>query len=409
MVVVPEYYIENGFRFVKPYYHLHNTSSKGRWLNRTVVDVLSDEFKTFTDDEYINRINNGSIWVERRIKRGLDLSEISTEDLNSGKFPSTPVSDGYKQIHSDDLINLKLINGDRLFRWDHKHERPIRAASLFEGNNVIPIKIIKETKDVLVVSKPPFIPVHPVQKYYYNSLVEILRFEAIKLGKEDWNNIRPCHRLDKLTSGLCLFAKNAQSASQIQSDIQNSKVFKTYVARVKGKLPKDVVICEDSVLNIDAKKGQGGTSLKTAITEFNTIWYNKNLNESVIICKPKTGRTHQIRIHLRNLGCAIKGDPIYSDNGPRSDPTLELETIKKSTNGKVECNEELLSRLQMRQRGNVKLLQTGETCEECHTPLFKDTNGEEEIEMCLHAIKYEHFQNDWEYEDDMPKWAIQDL
>lgn len=410
MVVVPEYYIENGFRFVKPYYHLHNTSSKGRWLNRTVVDVLSDEFKTFTDTEYLNRIKDGSIWVERRMKRGLDLSDISTSNLPVGKFPPIAASEGYKQIHSDDLINLKLINGDRVFRWDHKHERPIKAASLLEGEGIMPIKIINETKDVLVVSKPPFIPVHPVQKYYYNSLVEILRFEAIKLGKDDWNDIRPCHRLDKLTSGLCLFAKNTNSASRIQSDIQNDKVHKSYVARVNGKLLKDEVTCKDPVLNIDAKKGSGGTSLKSAETDFKTIWYNEKLNESVVMCKPKTGRTHQIRIHLRNLGCPIIGDPIYSKGGPRSDPKLELETIEKSNEtGVVECNEELLSRLQMRQKGNVELLKTGIICDECKTPLFKDTNGEEDVEMCLHAIKYEHHEKEWQYEDDMPHWAIQDL
>lgn len=407
--MVPEYYIENGFRYVKPYYHLHNTSSKGRWYNRTVADVLGEEFKTFTTAEYVSRIKEGSIWVERRIKRGLDESKLSTTVLKGTKFPPTQVSEGYKQIHTDDLTDLKLIDGDRVFRWDHKHERPIRAASLFAGENVMRIKIIQETKDVVVVSKPPFIPVHPVQKYYYNSLVEIMKAEAAKFGRDDWKDLRPCHRLDKLTSGLCLFAKNTQSASQIQSDIQNDKVSKTYVARVTGKLPKDTIMCKDPVLNIDAKKGKGGTTLKTAATQFTCLYYDKELDESVIQCKPITGRTHQIRIHLRNLGCPIKGDPIYSGNGPRSDPTLELETIHKSVGGKVACSEQLLSQLQMRQQGNVELLKTGELCEECHAPLFKDDNGEQHVEMCLHAIKYEHYKNEWQYEDEMPEWAKIDV
>lgn len=407
-MVTPEYYIENGFRFVKPYYHLHNTPIKGRWVKRTVIDILADEFKTFTNDEYKRRILSGSIWLERRQKRGVEPTDCKIVESN-GVFPTCTVSDGFNLIQKEELIDLKLIDGDRLFRWDHKHERPIKAASIVEldDTQTMPIRIIEENDDLIVVSKPPFIPVHPVQKYYFNSLVEIMKYEAAnRLNKNDWNDIRPCHRLDKLTSGLCLFAKNGDSASKIQSDIQNDKVFKTYVARVTGKLPEDECICKDPVLNIDAKKGKGGVSLKGAQTNFKVLSYNEKLNESVVICKPRTGRTHQIRIHLRNLGCPIIGDPIYSGNGPRSDPTLEKETIDGSKDHKhIECNEELLESLQMKQQINVESLKTGEVCDECRTPLFHYDSGNENVVMCLHAIKYEHINKEWQYEDQMPAWA----
>ena len=97
----------------------------------------------------------------------------------------------------------------------------------------MPIEIVSETKDMIVLNKPPSIPVHPTGRYTHNSLINILRHE---MGIT--NAVHPINRIDRLTSGLVLIAKNRFAAQERSKEMQSRNISKTYLCRVRGDFPE---------------------------------------------------------------------------------------------------------------------------------------------------------------------------
>lgn len=280
-------------------------------------------------------------------------------------------------------LETKVVNGDVISHTLHRHEPPVTS---------LPIGVIHEDNDMIVIDKPAGVPVHPAGRYNYNSIVEILRAER----GFNWNPL-PCNRLDRLTSGVMFIGKHPKAAEEFGNKLKGRTVQKEYIARVKGKFPDGVVVCDQPVLKVSPMLGlsRARASGKDAKSKFRRLAYYPshkpqetkgvplhgrtpvpssdgngvsdnipsdspiaaatppptdadNEGYSIVHCLPLTGRTHQLRVHLQFLGHPISNDPIYSNRrvfGPslgKADSTGEddKEVIERlSRMGKTEVAE----------------------------------------------------------------------
>ncbi|PNJ27461.1 pseudouridylate synthase RPUSD2 isoform X2 [Pongo pygmaeus] len=188
-------------------------------------------------------------------------------------------------------------DNDFLRNTVHRHEPPVTAE---------PIRLLAENEDVVVVDKPSSIPVHPCGRFRHNTVIFIL-------GKEhQLKELHPLHRLDRLTSGVLMFAKTAAVSERIHEQVRDRQLEKEYVCRVEGEFPTEEVTCKEPILVVSYKVGvcRVDPRGKPCETVFQRLSYNGQ--SSVVRCRPLTGRTHQIRVHLQFLGHPILNDPIYN-------------------------------------------------------------------------------------------------
>ncbi|TQB69206.1 RNA pseudouridylate synthase domain containing protein 2 [Monascus purpureus] len=296
------YYFEGGLRRVKPYHYTYNTYCKERWRDRRLVDIFVSEFRDRPPEYYV----------------AIEAGQVAVDGKPAG--PETIIRNG--QVISHTL---------------HRHEPPVTG---------LPIGVIHEDDDLLVIDKPAGVPVHSAGRYHYNSIVEILRSER---GHQF--HPRPCNRLDRLTSGVMFIGKHPKAAEAMSVKLKQRTLQKEYVARVKGKFPDGVVVCDRPIMQVSPKLGLNRVRAtgKEATTKFRRLAYypphqhskdsshttqdddstgngektsgaatppalaNEDEGYSIVHCLPLTGRTHQIRVHLQFLGHPISNDPIYSN------------------------------------------------------------------------------------------------
>lgn len=179
----------------------------------------------------------------------------------------------------------------------------------------IPIEIVYEDNDIIVVNKPKGMVVHPANGNpdgtLVNAIMAICKGSLSGIGGE----IRPgiVHRLDKDTSGLLIIAKNDRAHINMSNQIKNREVKKIYIALVRGNVNE-----EEATINMpigrstkDRKKMAVRKDGKEAITHFKVL--KRYSKYTLLEVKIDTGRTHQIRVHMSQIGHPVIGDMVYSN------------------------------------------------------------------------------------------------
>ncbi len=187
----------------------------------------------------------------------------------------------------------------------------------------IKIDIVYEDSDIAVINKQAGLVVHPAHGHYSGTLVNAILYHIKDLSGIN-GEIRPgiVHRLDKDTSGLIIIAKNDKVHTALTEMFQEKKIRKTYLAILKGKLNKTEgkVVTQIGRDKNDRKKMtviDDITKGKNAITNYKVVSQNNLF--TLVKVNIETGRTHQIRVHMRHLGYPILGDSVYGrkDNEKR--------------------------------------------------------------------------------------------
>lgn len=279
------------------------------YFNVTVPESVTESERL---DKYISSLKDGM----NRSK----LKSSATEILVNGKAVK---------------LSIKVKAGDKIdIQWDENIPTDITPED-------IPLHIIYEDENVTVINKEQGMVTHPAAGNWSGTLVNALLYhwkrESIAEIKDDdinkvLANRRPgiVHRLDKDTSGIIITAKNTFAEEWLSKQFLNKKLHKEYILITKGKPPASAGDIQTQIIRDpkDRKKYKAVTGTqegKFARTLYKVIAYYGNY--SLIRVRLKTGRTHQIRVHMKYLGCPILGDPIYGKKDSLiSDATLMLHS-----------------------------------------------------------------------------------
>ncbi len=188
-----------------------------------------------------------------------------------------------------------------------------------------PIDIICETKDFLAVNKPSAMPTHPCP----NNRTHTLANAVMNYYKDKDFTFRPVTRLDGDTTGVVLIAKNAPACAMLSKFLTEGSMEKQYLAICRnvpslpcGAIDVPIARQEGSVI-----KREVSPLGKNAITEYEVLKVLQGGKYSLIRCFPKTGRTHQIRLHMSHIGCPLYGDFLYGTQIANERALLHCERL----------------------------------------------------------------------------------
>ncbi len=267
---------------------------------------LKVEFFSYSRGEIITKIKNGEVAVNsKKVKPSYILKE--KDILQIGNFSKRKES--------------KLI-----------------------PDNKIKLKIIFEDENIIVINKQAGIQVHPSHNEKTNTIANVLikYFPKIKNVHDESRDafLRPgiVHRLDKDTSGVLAIAKNQKAFDELKKLFKDRKISKKYVAICEGIFAKKEGLIEKPIARAASYRKQviarknTLTKIRKAETKYRVI--KERGNFSVVEVFPKTGRMHQIRIHLASEGHPVVGDLVYGKNSSAKRQLLHAEELKFELLGK---------------------------------------------------------------------------
>ncbi|MBQ8164535.1 MAG: RluA family pseudouridine synthase [Clostridia bacterium] len=269
----------------------------------TITVEKDDEGKRI--DAYITAAVPGNIDTDEDSEDFPELSRSAVQKL----IENGEVSLNGKAVKS----NYKVRCGDLI---SVVYTEPKEPDVLAEN---IPLDIIYEDKDVVVINKPRGMVVHPAPGNYSGTLVNALMYHCGELS--DINGVkRPgiVHRIDKDTTGLLVVAKNNKAHHSLAEQLKVHDVARTYYAIVEG-------VIKENTGTVDAPVGRHPTDRKkmcvnikngkSAVTHFKVLERFEKC--TFVECRLETGRTHQIRVHMSYIGHPVTGDPVYGIKNPR--------------------------------------------------------------------------------------------
>ena len=174
----------------------------------------------------------------------------------------------------------------------------------------LPLNIVYEDEDLLVINKPAGMPIHPSQGNYDNTLANACAYYFQQKGEPF--TYRCINRLDRDTTGLLILARHAYSASLLSSMIAKREIHREYLALATGLVPDSGVI-EAPIARVDGSTIEREVNFETgefARTHYKCLEYKNGY--SLVSLKLDTGRTHQIRVHMKYIGHPLPGDFLYN-------------------------------------------------------------------------------------------------
>lgn len=253
------------------------------------------------------------------------------------------IKDGQVKVNGKAVkANYRLVFDDRVEIYMPKIKEPD-----IEPEN-IPLEILYEDKDVLLINKPKQMVVHPAAGHYSGTLVNAIMYHCGSELSGINGVMRPgiVHRIDMDTTGSLVICKNDMSHQKLSEQLKKHSINRIYEAIVHGNIKEDEGTVNAPIgrhptdrkkMSIHAKNG------REAITHYKVL--ERFGNYTYIQCKLETGRTHQIRVHMSSIGHPLVGDIVY---GPAKCPfsnlqgqTLHAKTlgfIHPSTNEYLEVN-----------------------------------------------------------------------
>ena len=163
-------------------------------------------------------------------------------------------------------------------------------------------KIIYEDESILVIDKPSGMLVVPTPKRETNTLTDLINRELDERGIEV--NAYPCHRIDRETSGLIVYAKGRAAQKAVMEEFRKRSVKKTYIAFVNGAVKKKFDTITGSIYNRNKRRQEA------AITKYRVLAVRGSF--SIVEVEPITGRTNQIRIHMKSIGHPLVGETVFA-------------------------------------------------------------------------------------------------
>lgn len=218
-----------------------------------------------------------------------------------------------KQLRVGDQLTVRIANKES--QVANEHIPPVE----------MPLSVVYEDEDVLVLNKPPRMATHPSLGNHGDTLANGVAWYMAQKGKEFV--FRPVHRLDKDTSGVILLGKNAHSAGVLGEDLKAKKVARSYLAILEGTLP-----AEEGTVNAPIARVPGSVLARRvssdgdpAVTHYSVLASAGGY--TLVRLWLETGRTHQIRVHMAYIGAPVAGDFLYG----KEDPLLGRQALHSET------------------------------------------------------------------------------
>lgn len=266
------------------------------------------------------------IYVTEEDKQGERVDSYITEYMSdigniSRSYVQKLIKDGLITLSGKSVKANDKVKTGNVYRVEYKEPEEINAVP-----ENIPVDIVYEDSDIVVVNKSRGMVVHPAAGNYSGTLVNALLYHCKDLS-DIGGAIRPgiVHRLDKDTTGLMVVAKNNNSHLFLTNEIKERKVTRMYTALVEGVIQENNGVIDAPIgrhkvdrkkMSVDVKNGKFAKTHYSVLQRYNGF--------TLVECKLETGRTHQIRVHFSYIGYPVVGDPVY---GIRNNRGMEGQAL----------------------------------------------------------------------------------